>query len=187
MSTKKKNRGKVPIRKCVICECEKPKGDMMRIMVSGRNTEVEESKLDETGRKRGRGAYICRNGTCIEGAYKNGMIDSETRDACIADMNSYKISLLGIAMKAGKVASGEFQSEDAIVHGTAGFVIIAEDASDNTKKKFMDKCNYRGIRYEIFGNKDELGRLIGKNERSVVAITDDDFSTQFIKRFGGNE
>jgi len=187
LSTKKKNRGRVPIRKCVICEQEKPKGEMMRIIVSGRNTEVEESTFDETGRQRGRGAYICRNGTCIEGAYKNGMIDSETRDACIADMNSYKISLLSIAMKAGKVASGEFQSEDAILHDTARFVIIAEDASENTKKKFMDKCNFRGIRYEIFGKKDELGRLIGKNERSVVAITDDDFSTQFIKRFGGNE
>ncbi|MBR6403430.1 MAG: DUF448 domain-containing protein [Eubacterium sp.] len=187
MSTKKKNRGRVPIRKCVICDSEKSKSEMMRIIVSGRNTEVEEAALDETGRKRGRGAYICRNGTCISKAYEDGIIDSETRDACIADMNNYKISLLSIAMKAGKVASGEFQSEEAVLSGKAGFVIIAEDASDNTKKKFMDKCNYRGIRYEIFGKKDELGRLIGKNERSVVAITDDDFSTQFLKRFGGNE
>ena len=97
------------------------------------------------------------------------------------------LSMISLAMKAGAVASGEMKAEQSVRAGRAKLVILAGDASDNTKKKFMDKCNYRGIRYEIFGNKDELGRLIGKNERSVVAITDDDFSTQFIKRFGGNE
>ena len=53
-------------------------------------------------------------------------------------MNNEKIekkilSLFGLATKAGKVASGEFQTETAVKSGTAFLVVIAKDASDNTK------------------------------------------------------
>ena len=43
---------------------------------------------------------------------------------------------LGLAMKAGDVVSGEFMTEKAIREGIARLVIVAKDASGNTKKKF---------------------------------------------------
>ena len=49
---------------------------------------------------------------------------------------------LGLAMKAGDVVSGEFMTEKAIREGIAKLVIVAEDASGNTKKKFADSCHF---------------------------------------------
>ncbi len=48
------------------------------------------------------------------------------------------LSLIGLATKAGKCASGEFMTENETKSGKAALVIVAEDASDNTKKKFRD-------------------------------------------------
>ena len=46
---------------------------------------------------------------------------------------SKSLGTLGLAMKSGNVVSGEFLTEQAIRAGTARLVIVAEDASDNTK------------------------------------------------------
>ena len=47
-----------------------------------------------------------------------------------------EISLVGLAAKAGKVVSGEFATEKAVKTQKAFLVIIAQDASENTRKKF---------------------------------------------------
>ena len=93
------------------------------------------------------------------------------------------ISLLGLANKAGKVVSGGFMTERAIMTGEACFVIIAEDASPNTKKKFTNKCKYHEVPFVIYGNMTELGHLIGKEDRTTIAVTDPGFGNQFIKSF----
>ncbi len=54
--------------------------------------------------------------------------------------NDNALLMLGMAAKAGKVASGEFMAENAVKSGEAALVIVAEDASDNTKKKFSNMC-----------------------------------------------
>ena len=52
--------------------------------------------------------------------------------------NSKKIlNLLGLATKAGKIASGEFAAEKAVKSGKAHLVIVSEEASDNTRKMFQ--------------------------------------------------
>ena len=58
---------------------------------------------------------------------------------------------LGLAMKAGKVVSGEFMTEKAIRDGMASLVIVAEDASANTKKKFKDSCSFYHVPCAFFG------------------------------------
>ncbi len=88
-------------------------------------------------------------------------------------MNQNKVySLLGIAMKGRRLVSGEFQTLDAVRKGSAALVIIAEDASDNTKKKFADKCRYYDVPVCLWGNRESLGRAIGKEVRSSVGICD---------------
>ena len=47
--------------------------------------------------------------------------------------------MLGLAMKAGKVSSGEFATEQAVKSGSAYLVILAETASANTQKKFHQR------------------------------------------------
>ena len=56
---------------------------------------------------------------------------------------SKELSLLGLAAKAGRVVSGEFATEKAVKAGKARLVLVAGDASDNSKKKFSDMCTIR--------------------------------------------
>lgn len=58
---------KIPLRKCVACNESKPKKELIRVV---RNTDgiVE---VDLTGKKNGRGAYICPDLNCLEKVKKN--------------------------------------------------------------------------------------------------------------------
>lgn len=58
---------KVPLRQCVGCGEMKGKRDMLRVLKTAEN----EICLDDTGKKNGRGAYICRSGDCLVRARKN--------------------------------------------------------------------------------------------------------------------
>lgn len=62
MSTAKK----VPIRRCVGCGASKPKKELVRVV----KTPEGEILLDTTGKKSGRGAYICPDAACLETAIK---------------------------------------------------------------------------------------------------------------------
>lgn len=78
-----------------------------------------------------------------------------------------------MAMKAGKVASGEFATEKAVKTGKAALVIVSEAASENTKKKFRNMCAYYQVPIYFFGEKEELGHAIGKEFRASLAVLDD--------------
>lgn len=68
---------KVPMRKCVGCGEMKPKKEMLRVL---RTTE-EEFVLDATGKKNGRGAYLCPCGECLHKAVKNKGLERSFRQA----------------------------------------------------------------------------------------------------------
>lgn len=95
-------------------------------------------------------------------------------------MRSRILSLIGLAVKAGRAISGEFASEKAIKSGNAFLVILAADASDNTIKHFSDMCNYRDIPYRIISTKEELGRCTGKISRAVVTLADKGFADSLM-------
>ena len=97
-------------------------------------------------------------------------------------MNNRSLSLLGLAMRAGAVVSGEYATEKAIKSGKAKVCIVASDASDNTKKLFRDKCSFYGVPLIEAGTKEDLGRVIGKEFRASVAVTDDSFADGLIKK-----
>ena len=92
------------------------------------------------------------------------------------------LSLLGLAMRGRRLVSGEFQTEDAVKSGKAMLVIIAEDASANTKKLFTNKCTYYQVPVYEFGTKEELGRAIGKDYRSSVGVCDAGLADAIIKQ-----
>ena len=58
---------KIPMRQCVGCREMKNKKDMMRVLKTAEDSVV----LDKTGRKNGRGAYLCINRECLMKAVKN--------------------------------------------------------------------------------------------------------------------
>lgn len=62
---------KVPMRKCIGCQEMKNKKEMMRIL----KTTEDEILLDTTGKKNGRGAYICFSRECFEKAVKSKALE----------------------------------------------------------------------------------------------------------------
>ena len=80
---------------------------------------------------------------------------------------------LGLAMKAGDVV---------------------KDASGNTKKKFADSCHFYHVPYVEFGDKEMLGKAIGKEFRASVAVTNSGFAKAIgknldleVTKYGKNE
>lgn len=61
---------KVPERRCVGCQGTFPKKDLLRVL---RSPEGDIS-IDFTGKKSGRGAYLCKNEACFKKARKSGII-----------------------------------------------------------------------------------------------------------------
>ncbi|GFI26281.1 putative ribosomal protein YlxQ [Lachnospiraceae bacterium] len=92
------------------------------------------------------------------------------------------LSMLGIAAKAGRVASGEYQTENVVKSGKSHLVIVAEDASDNTKKTFRNKCEFYETPMVIYGNKESLGHAIGREYRASLAVTDEGFAKALLKK-----
>lgn len=68
---------KIPVRKCVGCGEMREKRDMIRVL----KTEENEIVLDTTGRKNGRGAYICPNSSCLEKAEKSKGLERSLKTA----------------------------------------------------------------------------------------------------------
>lgn len=82
---------KVPMRQCVGCREQKSKRELIRVI----RTPEGEVVLDATGRKNGRGAYLCPSQECLQKARKskaldrslNTVIPSEVYDALIKELN----------------------------------------------------------------------------------------------------
>lgn len=96
-------------------------------------------------------------------------------------MNGEKLyNFLGICKKAGQLASGAFQTEEAIQKKKALLVLIPEDASDNTKKKFQDKCAFYQIPIYLVGEKEKYGKALGKEERTSIAVLEAGFAKKIL-------
>ena len=68
---------KIPLRKCVACNEMKEKKEMIRVIKTPENEIV----LDATGRKHGRGAYICADPGCLRLARKSKGLERSLKTA----------------------------------------------------------------------------------------------------------
>lgn len=62
---------KIPMRKCIGCNESKPKKELVRVVKSPEG----EISVDLTGKKSGRGAYICPNAECLKKARKSKRLE----------------------------------------------------------------------------------------------------------------
>ena len=91
------------------------------------------------------------------------------------------LGMLGLAERAGKLASGGFAAEKAVTGGKAYLVILSADAKKNTVKTFENKCSFYEVPIRYYSGKGELGHAIGKGERSCVAVTDAGMAESLLK------
>ncbi len=101
-------------------------------------------------------------------------------------MEDKALGLLGLARRAGKLTVGH----DAVVSSMAAhrsrLVIIAEDASENTKKSVLRSAEEYGTHTIIVcGTKDEISYAIGKTA-AVVSVDDEGFA-KGLRKVVGNE
>lgn len=82
---------KIPMRMCVGCREMKEKRELIRIV----RTPEGETLIDPTGKKSGRGAYVCRSPECLKRAIKQKQLErqlqasltDEVNEALMAEMN----------------------------------------------------------------------------------------------------
>lgn len=98
-------------------------------------------------------------------------------------LNKQVASLLGLAMRARKLATGE-SALKAVQSQQAHLVFIASDASDNTKKKYIDKCTYYHVDYYV-STSEELSNSVGKINRMAIAVLDAGFAKSMKSKLGG--
>lgn len=72
-----KTAKKIPMRKCTGCGEMKNKKELLRVI----KTPESEIILDDTGRKNGRGAYICKSRACLQKARKNKGLERSLQTA----------------------------------------------------------------------------------------------------------
>lgn len=88
--------------------------------------------------------------------------------------------MLGMAYKAGKVVTGEDPIRNAIRKNSIKLLIIAEDASANTKKRFINSSVYYNVPHVVYLTKIEMSRSLGQKIRSVAGIIDEGFAKHLI-------
>lgn len=87
---------KIPLRQCVGCGEMKGKKEMMRVLKTAEGPIV----LDVTGKKNGRGAYLCLSLECLKKAKKNKGLE-----------RSFKMSIPEEVYESLKKEFEEFESE----------------------------------------------------------------------------
>ena len=89
---------------------------------------------------------------------------------CVRCVKTY--NLLGLCAKKGSIISGGDACVNAIKKGASGLMILAGDSAGNTRDRFLRLTHGRDIQSMVFGSCSELGRRIGRGERSVMLVTD---------------
>ena len=77
--------------------------------------------------------------------------------------------MLGLAMRAGALTTGEDGVKKAIASGKALLVLVDEGASANTRKLFADACAHYGVPLHMT-QRERLGLAMGKPGRMSVAV-----------------
>ena len=93
-------------------------------------------------------------------------------------------NLIGLATRARKIISGE-ELMDAIRKKKVSLVILASDASENTRKRYSDKCSFYGIDLITVENSFKLNQAIGKANRMAIGINDEGFKKSIMKCWKG--
>lgn len=73
---------KIPLRKCVACQEMKPKKELIRVV----RTPDEQILIDLTGKKSGRGAYLCGKASCFRLAKKSKAFDRALKASVSPDI-----------------------------------------------------------------------------------------------------
>jgi ribosomal protein L7Ae-like RNA K-turn-binding protein len=100
-------------------------------------------------------------------------------------MNKF-YNFIGISKKAGYAVEGYNKCEETIKKRKLFLVLLSEEASENTKKKFSNYSSRYNVRVISGLPKEELGRCLGLDEINIVGISNQKMALQLIKLWEEN-
>ena len=94
--------------------------------------------------------------------------------------------LVGLAARARKICFGADSVEQEIKKKKVRLVLIAQDSSDRTKTKFQNLCKENNVECLIIGDIDTLSKSIGKQNKAIIGIEEENIAKQIQKiNYGG--
>ncbi|MGB4669975.1 MAG: ribosomal L7Ae/L30e/S12e/Gadd45 family protein [Bacillota bacterium] len=75
----------------------------------------------------------------------------------------------------------------SIQAGRAMLVLVSKDAGDATVRRFVGECSRFAVPLVRAGDRAGLGRVVGKNAVSVLAVTDSSMATAILAKLGMEE
>ena len=88
--------------------------------------------------------------------------------------------LIGLATRARKIAYGNDAVMDCLKQKKAKLVVITEDASEKTRKNMQYVCQKNNVKIIIFGKKDKLSHIIGKDNKVVIALKEKNIADETV-------
>jgi predicted RNA-binding protein YlxR (DUF448 family) len=175
-------------RTCVACRKKGIKGELIKLANTPQGVIIDYSE-----KLPGRGAYVCAEMPCIGKVLKEGALSRAFKESVkspktedfVAELdkkiNRKIASLLGMARKSGVVAAGFDSAIEAAMRDTGGLVIMAQDLSDNTRKKAMEAGTGFTGRLVEYSTKDMLGSMLGMDPVGIVFIKNKELSDSLNK------
>ena len=180
---------KQPQRTCLGCRQVKDQSELIRFVRSPDG----EILVDLKGRLPGRGAYLCNSRQCMEAAVSRQQFSRAFRCECqpadvsgLADKVALELlkhlgNLLGMARKSASFVAGSNAVLDALTRRKSlSIIALAEDISPQIGEKIRRKAQRQNVLTTELFDKMELGRILGRAERSVVGLPDGKLADAFI-------
>ncbi len=86
------------------------------------------------------------------------------------------LGFIGLCVRAGKLAAGDAMTAEALKRNKACLVLMSDDASENTVKKYRNMCKSRGIPIITLCGRGRFGAAIGREYAVTAAVTDKGFA-----------
>jgi uncharacterized protein len=168
-----------PQRTCLGCRQSLDRDKLVRFVLHPAGGVV----VDYQGKLPGRGAYTHIDADCIRNAVRrqqfdrafrtklDKMADDELVSDLVRQLLERVLNLLGMARKSGQALSGSGLVLDTLRgQDPPALLLLADDISEGVASKLLDKAGQRGVPCYRLVDKDMLGHLLGKGERSAVAL-----------------
>ena len=97
------------------------------------------------------------------------------------------LQMIGMAKRAGKLVSGGFLSDKAIKSGESRLIVLSRDISDESRKSITDSCKYYNVKYIEYADREQLGKITGGGERTVVSINYSGFAEAVLRIYSAQE
>lgn len=168
-----------PRRTCIACRTAAEKKQLLRFVLDPAGSVL----VDYRQKLPGRGVYSCFDRVCIEAAVKKqGFKRGFKCDCRPADpvelvaqartaVGQKILSLIGMARKAGEITSGSNAVTDLLRKDRLpGIVLLTTDISAAIGEKIAALAERKKIYHVRMFSKEEIGQLLGKDERSAIAV-----------------